>query len=246
MPCKINLAGRFLIPPFPGSNPVGASGDLPEKAPTFRALARDDRSPAPTNSNFRAEKREIRPAVSDREFAISVFAARGGQRLFCSTLRPGFDNGLERLVMPRSLSSHFSNFRFCSARRTRDSLFYTETRFDNGRSRPSSGTRVATSAPSHGPGGTMAAVAGHATPLIQRKASLLRALQTECRAGRQGDDIRLSMPSHGAERAGLGSRWCRGRTRDLRRHDLHRLWPSALCEPSNPQVLCQQLFEKRD
>ena len=69
-------------------------GRLSGKVPIFRALARTTRSLAPTNSNFRAEKREIRPAVSVREFAVSVFAARGGSETHFFYTETRSDNGL--------------------------------------------------------------------------------------------------------------------------------------------------------
>jgi hypothetical protein len=50
-------------------------GRLCGKVPTFRALARTTPSLAPTNSHFRAEKREFRRPVSVRDFPISVFAS---------------------------------------------------------------------------------------------------------------------------------------------------------------------------
>jgi hypothetical protein len=68
-------------------------GRLCGKAPIFRALLATARCLAPNNSNFRAEKRDTRPAVSVREFAISVFAARGGSETHLFYTETGFDNG---------------------------------------------------------------------------------------------------------------------------------------------------------
>ena len=50
------------------------------------------------NSYFGAEEREIRPAVSVREFAISVFASRGGPETHLFYTETRFDNGLADVI----------------------------------------------------------------------------------------------------------------------------------------------------
>jgi len=52
---------------------------------------------AATNSYFGAEKREIRPSVSVRGFAISVFSARGGPETHLFYTETRFDLGARRL-----------------------------------------------------------------------------------------------------------------------------------------------------